>query len=222
MLCNVIEIWNGLDCDGIFWPYRPAPVWWKIGKLIRTVVINVIKKKCEIWTQLFTLYISILCISANTRVIKQSSLQKFQEEMGAVQKDPYRVVMRQSKLPMSLLHDRVKAHVSIKECFILCGLYNGSWVPGRLSRVDLRCLCELTPFLIFIMRILAYKAIDVFTWLLLFGAVENHVVLSCLFLGFLWGEMNTRPHFNPHSILTLPHHDPECIGTVLGFKFSTP
>lgn len=47
---------------------------------------------------------------ANTRVIKQSSLQKFQEEMGAIQKDPYRVVMRQSKLPMSLLHDRVKAH----------------------------------------------------------------------------------------------------------------
>ncbi|XP_048881431.1 nucleolar GTP-binding protein 2 [Brienomyrus brachyistius] len=47
---------------------------------------------------------------ANTRVIKQSSLQVFQEEMGAVQKDPYRVVMRQSKLPMSLLYDRVKAH----------------------------------------------------------------------------------------------------------------
>uniref|UniRef100_A0A8C7XN56 Nucleolar GTP-binding protein 2 n=1 Tax=Oryzias sinensis TaxID=183150 RepID=A0A8C7XN56_9TELE len=48
----------------------------------------------------------------NTRVIKQSSLQKFQDEMGAVQKDPYRVVMKQSKLPMSLLHDRVKAHNS--------------------------------------------------------------------------------------------------------------
>ncbi|XP_019948919.1 nucleolar GTP-binding protein 2 [Paralichthys olivaceus] len=48
----------------------------------------------------------------NTRVIKQSSLQKFQEEMGAIQKDPYRVVMKRSKLPMSLLHDRVKAHNS--------------------------------------------------------------------------------------------------------------
>ncbi|XP_072316935.1 nucleolar GTP-binding protein 2 isoform X2 [Eucyclogobius newberryi] len=48
----------------------------------------------------------------NTRVIKQSSLQKFQDEMGAIQKDPYRVVMRQSKLPMSLLRDRVKAHNS--------------------------------------------------------------------------------------------------------------
>ncbi|XP_061101496.1 nucleolar GTP-binding protein 2 isoform X1 [Conger conger] len=46
----------------------------------------------------------------NTRVIKQSSLQKFQDEMGAVKKDPYRVVMRPSKVPMSLLHDRVKAH----------------------------------------------------------------------------------------------------------------
>ncbi|NP_998389.1 nucleolar GTP-binding protein 2 [Danio rerio] len=49
---------------------------------------------------------------ANTKVIKQSSLQKFQEEMNAVKKDPYRVVMRQSKLPMSLLHDRIKAHNS--------------------------------------------------------------------------------------------------------------
>ncbi|KPP61513.1 hypothetical protein Z043_120378, partial [Scleropages formosus] len=47
---------------------------------------------------------------ANTRVIKQSLLQKFQDEMGAVKKDPYRVVMRQSKLPMSLLYDRAKSH----------------------------------------------------------------------------------------------------------------
>uniref|UniRef100_A0A8C0QXR5 Nucleolar GTP-binding protein 2 n=1 Tax=Canis lupus dingo TaxID=286419 RepID=A0A8C0QXR5_CANLU len=48
----------------------------------------------------------------NTRVIKQSSLQKFQEEMGAVMKDPYKVVMKQSKLPMSLLHDRIQPHNS--------------------------------------------------------------------------------------------------------------
>uniref|UniRef100_A0A8C5KAM1 Nucleolar GTP-binding protein 2 n=1 Tax=Jaculus jaculus TaxID=51337 RepID=A0A8C5KAM1_JACJA len=48
----------------------------------------------------------------NTRVIKQSSLQKFQEEMDKVMKDPYKVVMKQSKLPMSLLHDRVQPHNS--------------------------------------------------------------------------------------------------------------
>uniref|UniRef100_A0A8C0HTY2 Nucleolar GTP-binding protein 2 n=1 Tax=Balaenoptera musculus TaxID=9771 RepID=A0A8C0HTY2_BALMU len=48
----------------------------------------------------------------NTRVIKQSSLQKFQEEMDIVLKDPYKVVMKQSKLPMSLLHDRIRPHNS--------------------------------------------------------------------------------------------------------------
>ncbi|XP_034359213.1 nucleolar GTP-binding protein 2 [Arvicanthis niloticus] len=46
----------------------------------------------------------------NTRVIKQASLQKFQEEMDKVMKDPYKVVMKQSKLPMSLLHDRIQPH----------------------------------------------------------------------------------------------------------------
>ncbi|XP_078423091.1 nucleolar GTP-binding protein 2 isoform X1 [Cetorhinus maximus] len=49
---------------------------------------------------------------ANTRVIKQSLLQKFQDEMGNVMKDPYRVVMKQTKLPMSLLNDRIKPHNS--------------------------------------------------------------------------------------------------------------
>ncbi|NWI94265.1 NOG2 protein, partial [Pitta sordida] len=48
----------------------------------------------------------------NTRVIKQSSLQKFQEEMETVLKDPYRVVMKQRKLPMSLFYDRIKPHTS--------------------------------------------------------------------------------------------------------------
>ncbi|KAM6108513.1 LOW QUALITY PROTEIN: nucleolar GTP-binding protein 2 [Pterocles gutturalis] len=55
-----------------------------------------------------------LCIFVcrNTRVIKQSSLQKFQEEMENVMKDPYRVVMKQRKLPMSLFYDRIKPHTS--------------------------------------------------------------------------------------------------------------
>ncbi|XP_063810416.1 nucleolar GTP-binding protein 2 [Pseudophryne corroboree] len=48
----------------------------------------------------------------NTRVIKQASLQRFQDEMDIVMKDPYKVVMKQSKLPMSLLYDRTKPHNS--------------------------------------------------------------------------------------------------------------
>lgn len=54
---------------------------------------------------------TFFCKTGNTRVVKQSSLQKFQEEMETVMKDPYKVVMKQSKLPMSLLHDRIRPHV---------------------------------------------------------------------------------------------------------------
>ncbi|KAL9980799.1 hypothetical protein ACROYT_G009437 [Oculina patagonica] len=45
----------------------------------------------------------------NTRVISQNALQSFQDEMGKVLNDPYKVVMRQSKLPLSLLNDRAQS-----------------------------------------------------------------------------------------------------------------
>lgn len=60
-----------------------------------------------------------ICDTGNTRVIKQASLQKFQEEMDKVMKDPYKVVMKQSKLPMSLLHDRVQPHVRQRALLVL-------------------------------------------------------------------------------------------------------
>ncbi|XP_029648349.1 nucleolar GTP-binding protein 2 [Octopus sinensis] len=44
----------------------------------------------------------------NTRVITQNALQRFQEEMEKVKKDPYKMVMRQSKLPVSLLNEAAK------------------------------------------------------------------------------------------------------------------
>lgn len=44
----------------------------------------------------------------NTKVIGQKSLQKFQDEMGKVLKDPYQVVMRQTQLPISLLKEAAK------------------------------------------------------------------------------------------------------------------
>lgn len=45
----------------------------------------------------------------NTRVTSQNALQSFQDEMGKVLNDPYKVVMRQSKLPLSLLNDRAQS-----------------------------------------------------------------------------------------------------------------
>ncbi len=44
----------------------------------------------------------------NTRVITQSALQTFQDEMVKVIKDPYKVVMKQTQLPISLLNETAK------------------------------------------------------------------------------------------------------------------
>ena len=44
----------------------------------------------------------------NTRVITQNALQQFQDEMGKVMKDPYKVVLKQTKLPITLLNQTAK------------------------------------------------------------------------------------------------------------------
>jgi len=46
--------------------------------------------------------------NGNTKVITQSALQTFQSEMGKAIANPYKVVMKASKLPLSLLNDRSK------------------------------------------------------------------------------------------------------------------
>ncbi|KAI1723245.1 NGP1NT domain-containing protein [Ditylenchus destructor] len=56
----------------------------------------------------------------NTRVIGQEQLQKFQEHMGKVINDPFQVVMRQTRLPVSLLQEKSKqqrVHVVDTESF---------------------------------------------------------------------------------------------------------
>ena len=56
----------------------------------------------------------------NTRVVTQQALQSFQQEMGKVKSDPYRVVMKRSRLPVSLLTERakhVRSHLLETETF---------------------------------------------------------------------------------------------------------
>jgi nuclear GTP-binding protein len=56
----------------------------------------------------------------NTRTVTQNALQKFQEELGKALKDPYRVVMKQTKLPITLLNERAKysrVHILDNESF---------------------------------------------------------------------------------------------------------
>ena len=56
----------------------------------------------------------------NTKTVTQNALQKFQEELGKAIRDPYRVVMRQTKLPVTLLNERAKysrVHILETESF---------------------------------------------------------------------------------------------------------
>ncbi|RWS04060.1 nucleolar GTP-binding protein 2-like protein [Dinothrombium tinctorium] len=56
----------------------------------------------------------------NTRVVTQTALQKFQDELGKAIRDPYKVVMRQTKLPITLLNERAKhqrVHILETESF---------------------------------------------------------------------------------------------------------
>ncbi|KAI6182094.1 Nucleolar GTP-binding protein 2 [Aphelenchoides bicaudatus] len=56
----------------------------------------------------------------NTKVIGQEQLQKFQENMGKVLNDPFQVVLRQTRLPISLLQEKAKqqrVHITETESF---------------------------------------------------------------------------------------------------------
>ena len=68
----------------------------------------------------FYLNKAILIHSGNTRVITQTALQKFQEDMGKVMKDPYQVVMKQTKLPITLLNERAKVGDIAASVYFCC------------------------------------------------------------------------------------------------------
>ena len=59
--------------------------------------------------------------SGNTRVIGQTALQTFQEEMKKVKNDPYKVVMRQTRLPITLLNEVAKVncfYITVSEVYM--------------------------------------------------------------------------------------------------------
>lgn len=47
-------------------------------------------------------------------MVSQNALQTFQEELGKVIKDPYQVVMKQTKLPITLLQEKAKVKILFK------------------------------------------------------------------------------------------------------------
>ena len=64
----------------------------------------------------------------NTRVVTQTALQTFQDEMGKVMKDPYKVVMKQTKLPISLLNEKAKVCLGTLMLISFCPGESYEWV----------------------------------------------------------------------------------------------
>lgn len=52
----------------------------------------------------------------NTRVITQNALQKFQDEMKKAKNDPYKLIMKPTNLPTTILNE--KAKVRKKNCIL--------------------------------------------------------------------------------------------------------
>ena len=66
----------------------------------------------------------------NTRVVGQKDLEKFRDAMSTIKNDPYQFVMRQSKLPMSLLRDPVES----KQTHLLASEPFGTTFGKKLMR----------------------------------------------------------------------------------------
>lgn len=81
----------------------------------------------------------------NTRVIGQKALQNFQEHLGKVIKDPYQVVMRQTKLPITLLNEKAKnarVHVLETETFESTFGPKSQRKKPKLKTTDLEALVQ--------------------------------------------------------------------------------
>jgi hypothetical protein len=82
----------------------------------------------------------------NTRVITQNALQKFQDDMKTIKNDPYKVVMKQSTLPITLLNEKAKVfqiHRSIRKLVATSSTGITKFGPF-CSQACIDCLFSLT------------------------------------------------------------------------------
>ncbi|KAL3119676.1 hypothetical protein niasHT_006762 [Heterodera trifolii] len=81
----------------------------------------------------------------NTRVVGQEQLQRFQEEMGKARHDPFQVVMRQTRAPISLLQEKAKQqrmHILDTESFEHTFGKKAQRKKAQLKVNDLEEFCE--------------------------------------------------------------------------------
>jgi nuclear GTP-binding protein len=81
----------------------------------------------------------------NTRVVGQEQLQKFQENLGKAINDPFQVVMKQTRLPISLLQEKAKqqrVHITDTETFDYTFGKKSLRKKPTLKANDLEGLCK--------------------------------------------------------------------------------
>jgi len=81
----------------------------------------------------------------NTRVVGQEQLQKFQENLGKAINDPFQVVMKQTRLPVSLLQEKAKqqrVHITDTETFDYTFGKKSLRKKPTLKTTDLEDLCK--------------------------------------------------------------------------------
>lgn len=72
----------------------------------------------------------IVVFLGNTKIIGQKALQRFKEELGTALKDPYQVVMKQTKLPITLLNESAKVLFLVCKKIYTCISINNSLVKS--------------------------------------------------------------------------------------------
>ena len=82
----------------------------------------------------------------NSRVITQNALQKFQEELGVAVKNPYQVVMKPTKLPLTLLNEKAKhARVHLLDTESFENVFGPKKIRKR-PNLKVRSLDQLSQF----------------------------------------------------------------------------
>lgn len=82
----------------------------------------------------------------NSRVITQNALQKFQEELGVAVKNPYQVVMKPTKLPITLLNEKAKhARVHLLDTESFESVFGPKKIRKR-PNLKIRSLDQLSQF----------------------------------------------------------------------------
>ena len=64
-------------------------------------------------------------LSGNTRVISQDALEHFRESLSTRKNDPYSVLLKRNKLPMSLLDDAARSGQGKVRRFIYSNCFSG-------------------------------------------------------------------------------------------------